>query len=196
MRSFKRDEAGKFAEHKIKQVKWQLKRTTTVILAVIIGIALTVIHYEYQELKGEDFMIVVKEVIRIENKIEEKKEKSEKKYEKIFTNQDKIKLISKEQEVDWKIIYAICKKESNCNSRSIGDGGNSYGAYQIHMPSHPNISPTKAQDFDWATRWTINRLKGHAETGGWDYAIRRHNGGMNDQTARYLVDVKNLISKL
>lgn len=70
-------------------------------------------------------------------------------------NIDIIKQISAEYSIDWKIIYAICMVESNCKADTIGDSGQSYGAFQIHLPSHPNVSKEQAMDMEFATKWTI-----------------------------------------
>lgn len=66
-----------------------------------------------------------------------------------------VKPIADKYGVDWRLVYSVCKVESNCNSDRIGDGGNSYGAYQIYLPAHPDITVEQAKNFEWATEWTI-----------------------------------------
>lgn len=58
-----------------------------------------------------------------------------------------------------KLLRAICLVESNCDSNRIGDGGNSYGAFQIHLPSHPDITKEQAMNYTWAKDWTLNHCK-------------------------------------
>ncbi len=43
-------------------------------------------------------------------------------------------------------LKAIAKCESGLNSSALGDKGKSVGLFQIHLPSHPNISRTDAKD--------------------------------------------------
>lgn len=54
---------------------------------------------------------------------------------------------------------AIGRCESGLNPNSVGDHGYSYGLWQIHLPSHPDISKQQALDPDWSTRWALNRMK-------------------------------------
>lgn len=58
-----------------------------------------------------------------------------------------------------KLLRAICLVESNCDSNRIGDGGKSYGAFQIHLPSHPTITKEQAMNYTWAKDWTLQHCK-------------------------------------
>ncbi|MFA5993336.1 MAG: hypothetical protein WC823_00080 [Parcubacteria group bacterium] len=72
-----------------------------------------------------------------------------------------VKKIAKEEGIDWKLVYAVCLKESGCKipncskARGNCDGLQSMGPYQIHKPSHPDITEAQANDLAWSTRWTI-----------------------------------------
>jgi hypothetical protein len=73
-----------------------------------------------------------------------------------------------------KMVRAICTIESNCNSDRIGDNGQSYGAFQIHLPSHPNITKEQAMDYEWAKQWTINHGKKYLDNPA--LFFKNHNG--------------------
>lgn len=66
-----------------------------------------------------------------------------------------IKRIAEKYDIDWKMLYAVCKVESNCNADRVGDSGKSYGAFQIYLPAHPDITESQANDFEWAAEWTV-----------------------------------------
>ncbi len=107
-----------------------------------------------------------------------------------------IKRIAKEYGIDWKIIAAICKKESRCDSSRIGDNGRSIGAYQINRPAHPDVTIENAKDFEWSTDFTANRLKKN-EWMGEDEMIRSHNGLYADhRNDNYVSDVKSIMKSL
>lgn len=62
-----------------------------------------------------------------------------------------------------KLLRAICTVESNCVNDRIGDGGRSFGAFQINLDAHPNVSIEQAFDFEWSKRWTLNHCKRYAD---------------------------------
>jgi hypothetical protein len=106
-----------------------------------------------------------------------------------------IQKVAAREGIDWKILYAICKKESNCEDR-IGDGGKSIGPFQIHTGYHPTISPEKAKDLEWSAEWTAKRLKRFAHLGEKEM-VRSHNGLVpNNANAYYVEDVYQIISNL
>lgn len=92
-----------------------------------------------------------------------------------------IKEISKEEGIDWKLVYAVCLKESGCNpnidcQNQFGkcDGGKSFGAYQIYNPTLDPKRKDLAENFEEATRWTIKhgiRFKDNPEL-----FFKNHNG--------------------
>lgn len=85
-----------------------------------------------------------------------------------------IKRVSKEYGIDWKMIYAVCLVESNCDTGRVGDNGESFGAFQIHLPSHPDITKEQATNFEWSLRWTIEHGLRYAEKPELFY--KNHNG--------------------
>ena len=118
----------------------------------------------------------------------------------------KIKIIkeaSKKYGIDWKIVYAICEKETRCNPdidcKTKGghcDNYTSVGAYQIHRPAHPDVTDEHAKNFKWSTDFTANRLKKN-EWRGEDEMIRSHNGLYADHRNDYYVeDVKKIMKSL
>lgn len=97
-----------------------------------------------------------------------------------------IQKVARETDTDWKVLAAICIKESNCNTNRIGDGGLSYGAFQMHQKWQPNTKSC-AVDFECAATWTAKRLKKHEHLGLWDM-IRSHNGLVGDRNGDGEVD--------
>jgi len=87
--------------------------------------------------------------------------------------QDIVKKVAENEGVDWKILWAICKVETGCINKP-GDGGKSYGAFQIHLPSHPDITPAQANNFEWAATWTAQHLKKYKDDPS--MAFKCHNG--------------------
>ena len=71
-----------------------------------------------------------------------------------------------ESAVKWGVDEQILRKTLYCESRlkpdAIGDGGNSYGVAQIHLPSHQNkdewITKEQALDPKWAIDWTARQF--------------------------------------
>ncbi|MEI9966200.1 MAG: hypothetical protein WDN67_00770 [Candidatus Moraniibacteriota bacterium] len=71
-----------------------------------------------------------------------------------------IKRVSQEENIDWKLLWSVCQVESECNLNldceiqpGHCDGGYSFGAFQIYLPAHPDITETQANDFEWSARW-------------------------------------------
>lgn len=48
--------------------------------------------------------------------------------------------------------------ESKLRAGAVGDGGNSYGVAQIHLPSHPTITKEQALDPLFAIDWTAQQF--------------------------------------
>lgn len=58
----------------------------------------------------------------------------------------------------------VLECESSLNPKAVGDGGNSYGIAQIHLPSHPNISKAEALDAEFSIKFMAeNFSKGKAK---------------------------------
>jgi hypothetical protein len=58
-------------------------------------------------------------------------------------------------------IERVINCESRWNTKAVGDGGESYGLVQIHIPAHPHITPEQAMDPEFAINfitdaWTTN----------------------------------------
>jgi hypothetical protein len=96
-----------------------------------------------------------------------------------------LKKVGFEEGVDWKILKAICLTESGCNSDRIGDGGDSWGAFQINKPSHPTLTREQAYDFEWSARWTARHLKPYAND--ISLAFKAHNG-IGKTTNQWYID--------
>jgi len=47
------------------------------------------------------------------------------------------------------------KLESGWNAAAVGDNGHSFGAFQINLPAHPNVSAQSAQDPVFAARFML-----------------------------------------
>lgn len=112
-----------------------------------------------------------------------------------------IKQVAEKEGIDWKVLYGICVKESNCNSDRVGDSGNSYGAFQIHQKYHPGTVEC-AKDLKCSAEWTAKRLKRFAHLGE-DSMILSHNGLVGDRNGDgqvdniyYLKDVRKIVTSL
>lgn len=54
--------------------------------------------------------------------------------------------------------------ESDFNANAIGDHGTSFGAAQIHLSAHPEITKAEAMDPLWSINWTAEQFAaGHAD---------------------------------
>ena len=61
--------------------------------------------------------------------------------------------------IEAKRFLAVAKCESSLRPRVIGDGGKSYGLWQIHSTSHPTVTKEQALDPVWATEWAAVKWK-------------------------------------
>lgn len=82
------------------------------------------------------------------------------------------------------------------NLQAIGDNGHSIGLFQICDTYHPEITTEQRQDPFFSADWTLARLINNHYKTNRDYAIRRHNGGINWRTANYLKKVNTYKSLL
>lgn len=105
-----------------------------------------------------------------------------------------IQKIAEKYDIDWKMVYAICKVESNCNSDRIGDNGGSYGAFQISLPHHPNITKEQAQNMEWSAEWTIKHGLKYKD----DRALffKNHNGIGKTNNQWYIDRCENIYKTL
>lgn len=86
---------------------------------------------------------------------------------KVQTKDEITKLIIKEMTLaGYKaplFAVSVAKCESGLRPTAVGDSGKSYGVWQIHLPSHPDITKEQALDPEWATKWAANMFaKGYA----------------------------------
>ena len=77
------------------------------------------------------------------------------------TTPEQIKLslvnVSKKYGLDETFIK-IAECESGLSPNVIGDGGLSFGLWQIHLPSHPEVTKEQALDPEWATEWAVKKF--------------------------------------
>jgi len=89
-------------------------------------------------------------------------------------------------------IVAMAWVESRFNCNVVGDGGKSFGCFQIHLGYHKEITKEQARDLDFSLEWTINRLKSKGYPEYRSVAIRSHNGSpTNPRTLTYLQTINN-----
>lgn len=82
------------------------------------------------------------------------------------TVQEMISRKATEMDVDPKLALRIANCESSfvpqqskiINPRT-GEREKSFGIWQIHIPSHPDVSIEQAMDPEWSTDWAMPRLK-------------------------------------
>lgn len=84
----------------------------------------------------------------------------------------------------WKTLYGMMMVESRGNTDTVGDGGRSYGPFQIQVRMH-NVSIPCAKDIECAAQWTLKRMIANGYPTFRSYSIRRHNGS-GPLTATYL----------
>ncbi len=95
---------------------------------------------------------------------------------------NEIKLMAKHYDILPEDLLAICLAEStNCNTATVGDHGQSFGAFQIYSFYHGWLGIDNLRDFSFSLNWTAKRLiaKGYNRTNEWQrrQAISAHNGG-------------------
>jgi soluble lytic murein transglycosylase-like protein len=56
------------------------------------------------------------------------------------------------------VMRQVIKCESGFNPKAVGDGGNSFGLVQIHLPSHPYVSRAQALDPEFAVLFLADKL--------------------------------------
>lgn len=73
--------------------------------------------------------------------------------------QETIKQIADEYGMDWKLLYSVCKVESNCEPGKVGDSGGSIGWFQISLVHHPDVTEEQANDLKWSAEWTVKHCE-------------------------------------
>ena len=61
---------------------------------------------------------------------------------------------------------AVCTAESGANPNAIGDGGTSYGLFQIHAPAHPDFDLSRWSDPNYNAQYAAN-LQASSGWGPW-----------------------------
>ena len=90
-----------------------------------------------------------------------------------------------------KDLLAIAWVESRFNCLAVGDYGKSFGCFQIHSGFHPHITYKQAQDVNFSTFWTLDRLIKYNYKKNRSYAIQCHNGCMANNGYAKMVMVKS-----
>ena len=62
-------------------------------------------------------------------------------------------------EIDAGRFLRTAKCESSLNPSKVGDGGESFGLFQIHLPSHPTVTREMALDPMWAIEWSAEKFR-------------------------------------
>lgn len=90
-------------------------------------------------------------------------------------------------------LLAIAATETGAsfNLQAIGDNGHSIGLFQICDTYHPEITTAQRQDPFFSADWTLARMINNHYKTNRDYAVRKHNGGINWRTANYLKKVNH-----
>jgi len=80
--------------------------------------------------------------------------------------------------VPVKLMLAVGMQESGLNPNAIGDGGDSHGAWQINLPSHPQVTTQQAHDPVFSTNYAAKLLSaGYKKYGNWTDSVSSYNSG-------------------
>ena len=66
-------------------------------------------------------------------------------------------------EIDSKQFLETARCESGLKPDAVGDGGRSYGLFQIHLPAHPSVTKEQALDPTFAVEWSAKKFKVNPE---------------------------------
>ncbi len=70
-----------------------------------------------------------------------------------------IRVAARQYGVDEERMLQVAKCESSLRPRVIGDDGNSIGLFQIHLPSHPEVTQEQALDPEWSSEWSAKKFQ-------------------------------------
>ncbi len=62
-------------------------------------------------------------------------------------------------QISPQMAVGVANAESRLNPTVKGDFGTSRGIFQIHLPAHPDISPTQAENIIFSTEWAASEMK-------------------------------------
>lgn len=109
------------------------------------------------------------------------------------SSQSVIKKVAQEEGIDWKLLWAVCMVESGCKN-TVGDGGQSHGAFQIYAPAHPNITLAQANDIEFSAKWTAQHGKVYKDNPA--LFAKNHNGIAKTTNQWYVDKVLAIYSEL
>lgn len=108
--------------------------------------------------------------------------------------------IAQQEGVDPSLALAVAQQESGFNPNAVGDGGNSFGLFQIHQPSHPDYKGGTNPEAN--ARYGIRYLKnlldannGNVHDALWSYNAgsgNRAKGILPASTKQYIANITNL----
>lgn len=108
--------------------------------------------------------------------------------------------IAQQEGVDPSLALAVAQQESGFNPSAVGDGGKSFGLFQIHQPSHPDYRG--GTDPEANARYGIRYLKnlldvnnGNVHDALWSYNAGSGNkakGVLPASTKQYIANITNL----
>ena len=108
--------------------------------------------------------------------------------------------IAQQEGVDPSLALAVAQQESGFNPNAVGDGGNSFGLFQIHQPSHPDYKGGTNPEAN--ARYGIRYLKNllDANNGNVHDALWSYNAGSGNKakgilpasTKQYIANITNL----
>ena len=108
--------------------------------------------------------------------------------------------IAQQEGVDPSLALAVAQHESGFNPNAVGDGGNSFGLFQIHQPSHPDYKGGTNPEAN--ARYGIRYLKNllDANNGNVHDALWSYNAGSGNKakgilpasTKQYIANITNL----
>lgn len=108
--------------------------------------------------------------------------------------------IAQQEGVDPSLALAVAQQESGFNPSAIGDGGKSFGLFQIHQPSHPDYKGGTNPEAN--ARYGIRYLKNllDANNGNVHDALWSYNAGSGNKakgilpasTKQYIANITNL----
>lgn len=108
--------------------------------------------------------------------------------------------IAQQEGVDPSLALAVAQQESGFNPNAVGDGGKSFGLFQIHQPSHPDYKGGTNPEAN--ARYGIRYLKNllDANNGNVHDALWSYNAGSGNKakgvlpasTKQYIANITNL----
>lgn len=108
--------------------------------------------------------------------------------------------IAQQEGVDPSLALAVAQQESGFNPSAVGDGGKSFGLFQIHQPSHPDYKGGTNPEAN--ARYGIRYLKNllDANNGNVHDALWSYNAGSGNKakgilpasTKQYIANITNL----